>query len=92
MLMQELTPPTEITGNSTHLTDSGVDWRAYIFICMCSLFLWIPHVCMDLQGLEGFGSLELELLADISHLTWGWEQNLGLLKEQQGHLGSEAPL
>lgn len=47
---------------------------------------------MDLQGFEGFGSLELELLADVSHLTWGWEQNLGLLEEQQGHLGSEAPL
>lgn len=49
-------------------------------------------MCMDLQELEGFGSLELELLADVSHLTWGWEQNLGLLEEQQGHLGSEAPL
>lgn len=43
----------------------------YVFVYVCL------HVYRYLQRLEGVGSLELELLADVNHLTWVLGTELG---------------
>ena len=44
-------------------------WCAYAYACL--------HVYRYLQRLEGVGSLELELVADVNHLTWVLGTELG---------------
>lgn len=71
------------------LIDSGCTlWQAcpsFFFLFECNVFnLYVyvfVYVCLHvyryLRRLEGVGSLELELLADVNHLTWVLGTELG---------------